>query len=159
MFNQTFDEWGLFLETEALFKNSFLNPPSFCLQIKISHSIKGSKLAGFIFQVFVYFEGEQAKFKTAKGNTGFEALQSFAELHLEQVRTALCSPVLSVVWFKLSFLSEIGKRKQQHALWISVRGHSKTISIRHVRFRPAKLVLIYPHFLKRTCSLELCTAV
>ena len=26
----------------------------------------------------MYFEGEQAKFKTAKGNTCFEALQSFA---------------------------------------------------------------------------------
>ena len=34
----------------------------------------------------MYFEGEQAKFKTAKGNTCFEALQSFAELHLDQVR-------------------------------------------------------------------------
>ena len=75
-----------------------LNPSSFCLQIKlISHSIKESKLTGFIFQVFVYFEGERAKFKTAKGNTCFEALQSFAELHLEQVRRALCSSVLCVV--------------------------------------------------------------
>ena len=45
----------------------------------------------------MYFEGEQAKFKTAKGNTCFEVLQSFAELHLEQVRRALCSPVLCVV--------------------------------------------------------------
>ena len=45
----------------------------------------------------MYFEGEQGKFKTAKGNTCFEALQSFAELHQEQVRRALCSPVLCVV--------------------------------------------------------------
>ena len=45
----------------------------------------------------MYFEGEQAKFKTAKGNTCFEALQSFSELHLEQVRMALCSPVFCVV--------------------------------------------------------------
>ena len=41
----------------------------------------------------MYFEGEQTKFKTSKGNTCFKALQSFAELHLEQVRRALC------LWF------------------------------------------------------------
>ena len=45
----------------------------------------------------MYFEGEQAQFKTAKVNTCFEALQSFTELHLEQERRALCSPVLCVV--------------------------------------------------------------
>ena len=62
----------------------------------------------------MYFEGEQAKFKTTKGNTCFEALQSFAELHLEQVRRLFV--LRFFVWYDLSFLSEIGKRKQEHPL-------------------------------------------
>ena len=62
----------------------------------------------------MYFEGEPAKFKTAKGSTCFEALQSFAEQHLEQERRL--SVFRFFVWYDLSFLSEIGKRKQQHTL-------------------------------------------